>query len=556
MDPKLWWYVARAGGLTAWWLVSLAVLWGLLLSTRVLGGRPAPAWLLDLHRWLGGLSVSFTVVHLIALVLDPVLSLGWAELLVPFAREADPVAQACGVVAVYVLAAIQVTSLLKARLPDRLWRYVHRTAFAVFVLASLHTFTAGSDAGGPLVRYSAAAIGAAFLFLVVYRLAAGRRVQRAAARPTAPPSAPAGSVKPRGFHRLTVADVRRETADAVSVAFEVPDDLAAAFAFRPGQHLTLKTVVDGVDVRRPYSICSGITDGELRVAVKAQPEGRMSVWVNSRLRVGDEVEVGVPGGRFAIDLNPLRARHVLGIAAGSGITPILSIVKSTLVIEPRSRCTLVYGNRDEASTVFREELARLEKEYATRLRVLRVLSRPLSGAAADHRGRIDAVGLRALIAQKGSGLDDADEAYVCGPPGMTADVRTVLTEHGMDSSRIHSERFAATVPTPVSPVGAAGPDGGDASAGPYDVTVIDRGVGTTLSVRDSESVLDAALRAGLDVPYSCREGICGTCRAKVTGGDVHRDPSDLDPAEAAEGFALACRSRPAGQGVTLDFDHG
>ncbi len=340
----------------------------------------------------------------------------------------------------------------------------------------------------------------------------------------------------------------------MSVAFEVPDDLAAAFHFRPGQHLTLKTVIHGVDVRRPYSICSGITDAELRVAVKAQP-----VWVNSRLRVGDEVEVGVPSGRFAIDLNPLRARHVLGIAAGSGITPILSIVKSILVIEPRSRCTLVYGNRDETSTVFREELARLEKEYAARLRVLRGLSRPAPRRHGGPSGPDRCHGLARTHPQKGSELDDADEAYLCGPSGMTADMRRVLTESGMESSRIHSERFAAAAPTTprgANPAGTAGRDSGDESAGPYDVTVIDRGVGTMLSVRGSESVLDVALRAGLDVPYSCREGICGTCRAKVTCGDVHHDPSDLEPAEVAEGFALACRTRPAGHGVTLDFDHG
>ncbi|MEV0375933.1 2Fe-2S iron-sulfur cluster-binding protein [Streptomyces sp. NPDC050636] len=560
MDPKVWWYVARASGLTAWWLVSLAALWGLLLSTRVLGGRSAPAWLLDLHRQLGGLSVSFTAVHLIALVLDPVLSFGWAELLVPFAREANPSAQACGVVAVYFLAAIQITSLLKSRLPDRLWRHIHRTAFGVFALATVHAFTAGSDADGPLVRYSAAVIGAAFVFLVVYRLAAGRHVLRAAARPAAPQAAAVDSVKPRGFHRLTVSEVRRETAEAVSVAFEVPDDLAATFHFRPGQHLTLKTAIDGVEVRRPYSICSGITDGELRVAVKSQPEGRMSNWVANGLRAGDRLEVGVPGGPFAIDLNPLRSRHVLGVAAGSGITPILSIVKSTLAIEPRSRCTLVYGNRDEASTIFREQLTRLEKEYTERLRVLHVLSRPAPGDTPVRRGRLDGPGFRDLTTEKSFGLDDVDEAYMCGPPGMTEYVRQVLTEGGLAPSHIHSERFtAAASPVPLSAYPADTADGGHGTGeqlGPYDVTVTDQGVTTTLSVPGSVSVLEAALRAGLDVPYSCQEGICGTCRAKVTCGDVHHDPSDLEPAEASAGFALACRTRPAGPGVTLDFDRG
>ncbi|WP_405982526.1 FAD-binding oxidoreductase [Streptomyces sp. NBC_00158] len=353
MDPQLWWYVARASGLTAWWLLSAAVLWGLLLSTRVMGGRPAPGRLLVLHRWLAGLAVSFTALHLAALVLEPRYAFGRTELLVPFARAANPLAQGCGVVAVHLLVAVQVTSLLRARLPDRLWRYLHRTACAVFCLAGVHTFTAGSDAGGPLVRVSGGLLAAAFVFLLVYRLVAGRRTARTGPAPAAPRTAAEQPAVPPGRggpYALTIVEVRRETPDAVSVLFRVPDELVEAFRFRPGRHLTLHTVLDGSEVRRPYSICSGLTDGELRVAVKAQPGGRMSHWVNTRLRAGDRVTAGVPNGRFAVDPNPLRERHVLGVAAGSGITPILSIVKSVLAVERRSRCTLVYGNRDAAGS--------------------------------------------------------------------------------------------------------------------------------------------------------------------------------------------------------------
>ncbi|MFD0355354.1 2Fe-2S iron-sulfur cluster-binding protein [Streptomyces sp. NPDC127110] len=548
MDPQLWWYVARASGLTAWWLVSAAVLWGLLLSTRVMGGRPAPSWLLDLHRWLAGLSVSFTAVHLVALVLEPRYAFGWAELLVPFAREADPPAQACGVVAVYLLAAVHLTSLLKSRLPDRMWRHLHRLAFGVFTLATAHTFTAGSDAGGLLVRVSGALVGAAFVFLLVYRLAAGRR---AAARPesrkpTAQQAAPAAPSRLRGPHALTVVEVRRETSDAVSVAFRVPDELAPEFRFRPGQHVTLHAVLDGTEVRRPYSICSGITDGELRVAVKAQPDGLVSGWVNTTLRAGDLVKVGVPSGRFAIDLNPLRGRHVLGIAAGSGITPILSIVKSVLAVEPRSRCTLVYANRDAASTIFRDELDGLERQHGERLGVVHVLSQarvpdPL------RQGRLTGSAFRELAKARGL-ADGVESAFLCGPADLVTEIRCTLISLGLAAERIHSERFAAS-PGAHTAGRKKAPAGGARA-----VTVIDRGTRTTVTVRPDETVLDAGLRAGLDLPHSCREGICGTCRARRAGGEVELDDCDLTDAEIAAGYVLACRTRPLAEGVSIDFD--
>ncbi|MFJ6934688.1 2Fe-2S iron-sulfur cluster-binding protein [Streptomyces sp. NPDC101132] len=547
MDPQLWWYVARATGLTAWWLVSAAVLWGLLLSTRVMGGRPAPAWLLDLHRWLAGLSVSFTAVHLAALVLEPRYAFGWAELLVPFAREANPLAQACGVVAVYLLVAVHLTSLLKSRLPDRMWRYLHRAAFGVFALATVHTFTAGSDAGAPLVRVSGALLGMAFVFLLVYRLAAGRRAARPEGRPPATQqTAPAEPSRLRGPHALTVAEVRRETSDTVSVAFRVPDELAPEFRFRPGQHVMLHTVLDGTEVRRPYSICSGITDGELRVAVKAQPHGRMSGWVNTTLRAGDLVKVGVPSGRFAIDLNPLRERHVLGIAAGSGITPILSIVKSVLAVEPRSRCTLVYGNREAASTIFREELDGLEQRYGERLSVVHVLSRA-QVPDPQRQGRLTGNAFRELAKARGM-ADGVESAYLCGPADLITEIRGTLTGLGLAADRIHSERFA------VSP-GAhpAGPEKA-ATGEPRAVTVIERGTKNTVTVQSAETILDAGLRAGLDLPYSCREGICGTCRARRTGGEVRLDDCDLTDTEIAAGYVLTCRTHPLAEGITIDFD--
>lgn len=535
MDPKLWWYLARAGGLTAWWLVSLAVLWGLLLSTRVLGGRSAPSWLLDLHRLLGGLAVVFTGLHVAGLVLDEWVHFGWTDILVPMAASYRPGAVAWGVVALYLLAAIQITSLLKSRVPEALWRGVHRTAFAVFVLGTVHTFTAGTDSGGPLVRWSAAVITAAFVFLVTYRIAAGRRI----AKRTPPAPAPRSG---RGFHRLTVREVRRETEDAVSVAFDVPPELVGDFRFTPGQHVTLKVTVDGTEHRRTYSLCSGTGEGELRIAVKRVPGGRISSWITSELRAGDSVEVSAPAGRFTTETNPLNSRHLLGVAAGSGITPVAAIVKSVLLLEPHSRCTLVYGNRDPESVMLRAELEALAEKYGERLRLINVFTRHDTGAP-ELYGRLDQDRFRALAETHAPDAAHADEAFLCGPAEMTQAVSDALIDLGMSQERIHTERFTGKAPATPSPDTAA-----------HDVTIIDRGTKTTVTVRPAESVLDAGLRAGLDLPYSCQEGICGTCRAKSTAGPVRLDDCDLDQADKDAGYVLACRTRPRDDTAVIDFD--
>ncbi|NUR78858.1 MAG: hypothetical protein HOQ21_00185, partial [Dermatophilaceae bacterium] len=231
MDDKLWWYIARSSGLTAWVLVSLTVLWGLVLSTRVLGNRAAPAWLLDLHRALGALTVVFVGVHLTGLVMDEYSAFGPSDILVPLASSFRPAAVAWGVVAMYLLVAIAVTSWTRRWIPDRLWRWVHASAHGVFVLATVHTLTAGTDAGGLFVKVFAVAVGTAYLFLATYRLLAGRRAPVLAVAPAAGSSpARAGSstvgaavgVVGAAFHPLTVREVRRETADSVSVSFEVP----------------------------------------------------------------------------------------------------------------------------------------------------------------------------------------------------------------------------------------------------------------------------------------------------------------------------------------------
>lgn len=554
MDEKLWWYLARAGGLTAWWLLCVAVLWGLLLSTRVLGDRTPPAWLLDLHRMLGGLALVFTGLHMGALYFDTWAGFGWSELLVPMASGYRPGAVAWGIVGLYLLAAIEVTSLVKRLIPGVLWRWVHRSAFVVFVLAMLHAFTAGTDGGSRWVQGGAVAVAAGVLFLLVYRLSTGRRPRPArpavATRPGTTPSPRSRSV----FHRLRVSEIIRETPDAVSVAFAVPKELAPAFRFDPGQHLTLRAHVDGDEVRRAYSLCSGLTDGDLRIAVKQVEGGRASPWVNHRLAVGDVVEVAAPAGRFRTEINPLHERHLLGVAAGSGITPVLSILKSVLAVEPRSRFTLVYGNRDAGTIIFRDKLARLQEKYGERLRVVHVLSR-CEKADPRLRGRISASKLREL--DDLLELDSVDDAYLCGPRQMTLEVRDALVDRGLHPERVHVELFGGPAPAPAA---AASPTARETKnpAQPADteriVAVVDRGARNSITVRGDETVLDAGLRAGLDLPYSCRDGVCGTCRARLACGRVRQEGADLTQAEIDAGYVLTCQARPDSDGVVISLD--
>jgi len=592
MDEHLWWYLARAGGLTAWWLLCIAVLWGLLLSTRILGDRTPPAWLLDLHRMLGGLAVVFTGLHMTGLFFDEWAGFGWSELLVPFSSEFKPGAVAWGVVAFHLLVAIEVTSLLRKHIPDGVWRWVHRCAFVVFVFATVHTFTTGTDGANRWIQGGAAAVAIGFLFLLVYRLSTGRRPREprlpspaatgvapapvpepvlagVGAGPVADPAgaygmqpvaqpvatAPATGATAPGrarFHPLTVREIIRETTDAVSVAFAVPKELAPEFRFEPGQHLTLRTHIGGDEIRRAYSLCSGVTDGELRIAVKRVEGGRASPWVNRELAVGDVVDVATPSGRFRTEINPLHERHLLGVAAGSGITPVLSILKSVLAVEPRSRFTLLYGNRDADSTIFRDKLALLQEKYGDRLRVVHVLSR-CDKAEPRLRGRIDADKLRDL--EDLLEIHTVDDAYLCGPREMTLGVRDALVERGLERERVHVELFGGAVPaagaTQTAPLPAT-----PGAPTARNVAVVDRGARTEVSVNAGETVLDAALRSGLDLPYSCRDGVCGTCRAKLACGQVNQDNAELSPAEIAAGYVLTCQARPESDGVVISVDEG
>lgn len=349
------------------------------------------------------------------------------------------------------------------------------------------------------------------------------------------------------FHRLKVAAVDALTADSSAITFEVPAELAETFRFRPGQHLTLRRLFDGVDVRRTYSVCSSVVRGPLRVAVKRLDGGVFSCWVLEQLQPGDELEVLPPAGRFGPDLDPARARRYGLIAAGSGITPVLSIAASVLDTEPRSDVVLIYGNRTQRDVMFLEELSDLKDRYPGRLQVLHVLSREEQESELLS-GRIDPDRLCRLFAAMVP-VDAVDEWYLCGPFGMVTEGRQTLLDAGADPSRVHVELFHADAPPPRERTPHTGtPDTAT-------VRVVLNGRSSTLQVeRDGESVLDAVLAVRADAPYACKGGVCGTCRARCVLGAVEMDVNyALEPDELAAGVVLTCQSHPTTDEVTLEF---
>ena len=352
------------------------------------------------------------------------------------------------------------------------------------------------------------------------------------------------------FHRLTVHDLRRESPDAVSLTFAIPPELAADYRFAPGQYLTLRTTMDGEEVRRSYSICSGPDDGELRIAVKKVDGGAFSSWAADELKAGDELDVMTPTGRFGVVAAPGAAQVHVGFAAGSGITPILSIVKGVLAREPDSRFFLFYGNRSTGGMLFREALEDLKDRYIQRLSLFHVIS----GEEQDIpilEGRLDAekvrVLLRSLVPAEG-----VDHVFICGPTGMSDEIEATCRELGIAEDKIHVERFVSGLggkPRPKAVVPVSAPPKAVAAL------IID-GKRREVPVAEGEAILDAALRAGMDLPFACKGGMCSTCRAKLVEGTAEMELNySLEPWELKAGFILTCQARPTSERVVVDYDH-
>ena len=352
------------------------------------------------------------------------------------------------------------------------------------------------------------------------------------------------------FYPLTVAKVKHETRDAIAVTFDVPDELKDAFAYKQGQHLTLRAMIDGEDVRRSYSICSAVQDKALRVAIKRCAGGLFSNWANEQLLPGVTLEVMPPMGHFNVPLEPGSARHYLGFAAGSGITPLLSIIKTTLQAEPHSRFTLVYGNRASSTVIFRDELTDLKDQYMDRLRLVYVMSREQQDIELFN-GRITEEKCGQFL-KHWIDIRDIDVAFICGPEDMMHGVSRSLQEAGLEKEKIRIELFAASIPKHEHK-----PRHIEAGARHQtEVTVIMDGNAASFTMdKDKESILDAGLRAGIDMRYSCKGGVCSTCRCKVLDGEVEMDVNyALEDYEVRRGFVLSCQSFPVTDKVVVDFD--
>ncbi len=381
------------------------------------------------------------------------------------------------------------------------------------------------------------------------------------------------------FHPLTVRRIDPDTAEAVIVSFDVPPDLRATFGFTQGQYLTLRHTIDGQDLRRSYSICAGVDDGELRVGVRKVKGGVFSNWINSSLKVGDSIQVMAPQGRFFVPLDPAARRHHVGIAGGSGITPILSIMKTVLQREPHSRFTLVYGNRSLQSTMFKEELEDLKNRHMQRLVLHHVFSDEPTGHDDPHgaahlppEGAASGLGAaRRPAAPLNMGLMDRDKlgeflrsvvpadgiahAYICGPFQINDEAEAALLAAGVPEDRIHIERFGVA-PQAGQAVGAVVHEALPGDAEEARIVILRDGLRREITFRKQQpSILDAAAAAGLEVPFSCTSGVCGTCRAKLIEGEVRMKRNfALDKAEVAAGFVLCCQAHPLTERVVLSFD--
>ena len=357
---------------------------------------------------------------------------------------------------------------------------------------------------------------------------------------TAPVTPPAKG----GFHTLIVSDIESLTDDAVAVTFDVPDELREAYDFRPGQSLALRRMIDGRDNRRTYSICA--PSGEKpRIGVREVPDGLFSGWLVRDLKIGDEVEVQTPTGSFAANPDEI-ARHVM-IAAGSGITPMLSIASSVLATEG-TQATLFYGNRRSSTVMFGESLADLKDSYGSRFDLFHVLSREPRDVEL-FSGRLDADRLRMLLTMLVP-VAAVDHFWLCGPFAMTAEAQRVLAELGVPEERIHLELFYVDEPPPeLHHVDAV------ATGETSDVTIVLDGKSSTTPLSRAHSILDAAQEVRTDLPFACKGGVCGTCRAMVVDGEVDmRRNYALEKAEVAEGFVLTCQTFPCSDSVTVDFD--
>lgn len=353
------------------------------------------------------------------------------------------------------------------------------------------------------------------------------------------------------FHPVTVKEIKKETADCVSLEFEIPGDLKETFKFKQGQNLSLRIKIDGEEVRRTYSLCSSPMENKWKVAIKSIDGGIFSNYVNEKLKKGDLLELMEPAGKFYTELDPAHKKNYLAFAAGSGITPVISIIKATLQTEPHSHFTLVYGNRSRASIIFFEELEGLKNKFLERFNFINILSRERTESPINF-GRINAeklVDLNKLI-----DYNAIDETFICGPEEMIFSVKDFLTEKGINEKNIHFELFNTAKKKAKAEIRTLKSE----HEGPESSVTIKadgRSFVLTIPLKSDTTILDAALKQGADLPFACKGGMCCTCKAKLLEGEVEMDVHwGLEHEEIEQGYILTCQSHPKTEKVVVDFD--
>ncbi|WP_420386268.1 1,2-phenylacetyl-CoA epoxidase subunit PaaE [Roseivirga sp.] len=351
------------------------------------------------------------------------------------------------------------------------------------------------------------------------------------------------------FYPLKVKDLSRPTEDSVAVSFQVPDNLKEEFRYIQGQYLTLRQTINGDEVRRSYSICSCPLDDELTVAIKRVEGGLFSNYANNELQVGDSLEVMPPNGRFYSELNPDQAKSYVTFAGGSGITPIISIIETTLRTEPESEVTLFYANRKSSAIIFQERLEALKNKYMNRFSIHHVLSDEVVELDL-YQGFIDQEKIRGF-AQLFFDVEAVDEFFTCGPEPMMLSIRESLIELGVPTKKIHMELFTS----PLGKLGGGKKKEQSHEKAKSEVTVVLDGNNYTFPYDSSESILDVAIQNGLDLPFACKGGVCSTCICQVEEGEVDMEVNyALEPDELANGMVLSCQSHPKTEKVKLNFD--
>ena len=352
------------------------------------------------------------------------------------------------------------------------------------------------------------------------------------------------------FHSLKVKDIKRETTDAVSIAFDVPPQIQHEFQFKQGQYITVKLNVNGEEIRRSYSLCSSpYGDKEWRVAVKEVADGRASTYMNRTLKEGDVMEVMTPMGNFHSVLSGNNKKHYVLFAGGSGITPMMSIIKSVLYVEKQSKLTLIYANRDEDSTIFNAELEKIVSENADKLTLVNVYDAPKTAVNDLQKGLLTVDRVKAIVDHYDA--KNADEYFICGPAPMMENIKQALEGLHLAKEKIHIEYFSAVIDAVAKAEGQV-----TGAAVNSEITVIQYGIETHMKLNtEGLTILDAAIEAGVDAPFSCKGAVCCTCRAKVIEGKVKMDANfALTEAEVEDGYILTCQSHPLTEKVVIDFD--